>query len=97
MSLPRFTFRDDEALPVHPLPGEEQERKVQSTANDATVCKLAAANKGYIEDPFLQYFVKIPVKKPPIINRGTAGAIRMSCNWLGANDAQPVNNGICML
>jgi hypothetical protein len=72
MALPRRAFcaEEDEALPA--MLGGREEAKVQSTANDATVCKLAAASRGYFDDPFLQYFVKTPVRKPPIINRGKA-------------------------
>lgn len=72
MALPRRSFHpeQDDALPA--AIGERDEAVVQSTANDATVCKLAAASRGYFEDPFLQYFVKTPMRKPPIISRGEA-------------------------
>jgi tRNA wybutosine-synthesizing protein 4 len=43
---------------------------VQATASDACVSKLSATTKGYIDDPFVCHFVKKPVKRQPLINRG---------------------------
>ncbi|CAO3639561.1 unnamed protein product [Mucor hiemalis] len=44
---------------------------VRGTNDDATVSRLSAASLGYLKDPFVQYFVKRPVRRSPIINRGT--------------------------
>jgi O-methyltransferase involved in polyketide biosynthesis len=43
---------------------------VMATASDASLCKLSASSLGYFEDPFVQYFVKTPSRRMPIINRG---------------------------
>lgn len=45
-------------------------RAVMETASDASLCKLSASTLGYFEDPFVQYFVKSPSRRMPIINRG---------------------------
>lgn len=44
---------------------------VRGTNDDATISRLSAATLGYLKDPFVQYFVKKPVRRSPIINRGT--------------------------
>ncbi|KAI9478890.1 MAG: putative leucine carboxyl methyltransferase [Benjaminiella poitrasii] len=44
---------------------------VRGTNDDATVSRLSAVNLGYINDPFVRYFVKRPTRRLPIINRGT--------------------------
>ena len=46
------------------------EEAVQQTAEDAIQSKLECARKGYINDPFVQYFVRKPVRRAPLINRG---------------------------
>lgn len=46
------------------------DRAVMETASDASLCKLSASALGYFEDPFVQYFVKSPSRRMPIINRG---------------------------
>ncbi|KAJ2801760.1 carboxy methyl transferase for protein phosphatase 2A [Coemansia helicoidea] len=44
---------------------------VQGTSNDAAVSRESAARLGYIDDPFIQYFVRRPQRRAPLINRGT--------------------------
>ncbi|KAJ1990872.1 carboxy methyl transferase for protein phosphatase 2A, partial [Coemansia thaxteri] len=44
---------------------------VQGTSNDAAVSRESAARLGYIEDPFIGYFVRPPQRRAPLINRGT--------------------------
>jgi len=43
---------------------------IKRTADDSSISKLSAANLGYFEDEFLQYFAVRSIKKPPIINKG---------------------------
>lgn len=43
---------------------------VMETAADASLCKLSASSLGYFRDPFVQFFVKSPSRRMPIINRG---------------------------
>ncbi|BBN19012.1 tRNA wybutosine-synthesizing protein 4 [Marchantia polymorpha subsp. ruderalis] len=43
---------------------------VQATNDDASASKLSCVNKGYFEDKFVKYFVRRPVRRSPIINRG---------------------------
>uniref|UniRef100_A0A0D6R1K3 Leucine carboxyl methyltransferase 1 homolog n=1 Tax=Araucaria cunninghamii TaxID=56994 RepID=A0A0D6R1K3_ARACU len=43
---------------------------VQSTNDDATASKLSCVQKGYIKDNYVHLFVRRPVKRSPIINRG---------------------------
>lgn len=43
---------------------------VMETASDASLCKLSASSLGYFRDPFVQFFVKSPSRRMPIINRG---------------------------
>ena len=48
-----------------------EEKAVEGTADDATLCKLYCIQKGYFQDTFLQHFVsRAPPKRPPMINRG---------------------------
>ncbi|KAH9530493.1 hypothetical protein CY35_20G005600 [Sphagnum magellanicum] len=46
------------------------EQAVQATNDDATISKLSCVKKGYISDEFVQFFVRRPIKRSPIINRG---------------------------
>ncbi|CAK9253738.1 unnamed protein product [Sphagnum jensenii] len=46
------------------------EQAVQATNDDATISKLSCVKKGYISDDFVQFFVRRPIKRSPIINRG---------------------------
>ncbi|KAF4318645.1 hypothetical protein BBO99_00004713 [Phytophthora kernoviae] len=48
----------------------EHDSAVRETASDASLCKLSASQLGYYADPFVQFFVKSPSRRMPIINRG---------------------------
>ncbi|ETI47654.1 hypothetical protein L917_07818 [Phytophthora nicotianae] len=48
----------------------EHDGAVRETASDASLCKLSACQLGYYVDPFVQFFVKAPSRRMPIINRG---------------------------
>ncbi|KAG2175546.1 hypothetical protein INT43_001193 [Umbelopsis isabellina] len=50
---------------------ENEDDVVRGTNDDATISRMSAASLGYIEDPFVHFFVKRPVQRPPIINRGS--------------------------
>ena len=43
---------------------------IQQTDVDAKMAKRSAAALGYLDDPFIEHFVKPFERKPPIINRG---------------------------
>ncbi|KAJ7514172.1 hypothetical protein O6H91_23G031400 [Diphasiastrum complanatum] len=43
---------------------------VQATNDDASASKLSCVKKGYILDDFVHFFVKRPIKRAPLINRG---------------------------
>ncbi|CAH9097167.1 unnamed protein product [Cuscuta epithymum] len=43
---------------------------VQATNDDASASKLSCVNKGYIKDDYVHLFVRRPVRRSPIINRG---------------------------
>jgi hypothetical protein len=43
---------------------------IQQTDVDAKSAKRSATALGYLNDPFIAEFVKIPDRKSPIINRG---------------------------
>ncbi|XP_002979526.2 leucine carboxyl methyltransferase 1 homolog [Selaginella moellendorffii] len=43
---------------------------VQATNDDASASKLSCVRKGYMTDNYVQYFVRRPVKRSPLINRG---------------------------
>ncbi|XP_077236833.1 leucine carboxyl methyltransferase [Tasmannia lanceolata] len=43
---------------------------VQATNDDASASKLSCINKGYMKDNYIQFFVRRPVRRSPIINRG---------------------------
>ena len=52
-------------------PDEKDELAIiQQTDVDAKVAKRSAAAFGYLNDPFIEEFVKTVDRKPPIINRG---------------------------
>ena len=63
---------------------------VQGTNDDACISKLSAINKGYYEDPYLQYFIKVNkvTKRSPLINRGYYA--RVSAVW------KLLNNFLCI-
>ncbi|KAG0006417.1 hypothetical protein BGZ65_008284 [Modicella reniformis] len=44
---------------------------IKGTDDDAIISKLSAVDLGYLDDPFVKYFVKRPSRRPPIINRGS--------------------------
>ncbi|KAK9142880.1 hypothetical protein Syun_012280 [Stephania yunnanensis] len=43
---------------------------VQATNDDASASKLSCVNKGYMKDEYVHLFVKRPLRRSPIINRG---------------------------
>nr|GMD71641.1 tRNA wybutosine-synthesizing protein 4 isoform X1 [Ipomoea batatas] len=43
---------------------------VQATNDDASASKLSCVRKGYIKDDYVHLFVRRPVRRSPIINRG---------------------------
>lgn len=43
---------------------------VQATNDDASASKLSCVKKGYMKDEYIHLFVKRPVRRSPIINRG---------------------------
>ncbi|KAJ3187577.1 carboxy methyl transferase for protein phosphatase 2A [Irineochytrium annulatum] len=47
---------------------------VRGTNDDATISRASAVSLGYLQDPYVKAFMKnarTPVRRPPIINRGT--------------------------
>lgn len=44
---------------------------VRGTNDDATISRMSAAALQYLQDPFVKFFVKKPIRRSPIINRGT--------------------------
>eukprot|EP00210_Caulerpa_lentillifera_P008131 g7765.t1 len=48
----------------------DSDREVQNTNEDAQISKLSCHQLGYINDPFVQYFVRFPCRRSPLINRG---------------------------
>ncbi|KAI5428216.1 variant 2, Leucine carboxyl methyltransferase 1 [Lathyrus oleraceus] len=43
---------------------------VQATNDDASASKLSCVKKGYMKDDYIHLFVRRPVRRSPIINRG---------------------------
>ncbi|CAO2825716.1 unnamed protein product [Amaranthus hypochondriacus] len=43
---------------------------VQATNDDASASKLSCVKKGYMKDDYIHFFVRKPVRRSPIINRG---------------------------
>ncbi|EPS72573.1 hypothetical protein M569_02182, partial [Genlisea aurea] len=43
---------------------------VQATNDDASASKMSCVQKGYMKDEYIGYFVKKPLRRSPIINRG---------------------------
>ncbi|XP_021641013.2 leucine carboxyl methyltransferase 1 homolog isoform X2 [Hevea brasiliensis] len=43
---------------------------VQATNDDASASKLSCVKKGYMQDDYIHLFVRRPVRRSPIINRG---------------------------
>ncbi|CAN8310787.1 unnamed protein product [Cochlearia groenlandica] len=54
------------------LPSDSRSNKaaVQATNDDASASKLSCVKKGYMKDDYVHLFVKRPVRRSPIINRG---------------------------
>ncbi|CAG8490604.1 19164_t:CDS:2, partial [Racocetra persica] len=48
-----------------------QDNAIRGTNEDAVTSKLSAVNAGYIQDEYVRYFLKRPVKRSPLINRGS--------------------------
>jgi len=44
---------------------------IQHTDVDAKIAKRSASALGYLDDPFIEYFVRAFDRRAPIINRGT--------------------------
>ncbi|XP_058221714.1 leucine carboxyl methyltransferase 1 homolog isoform X2 [Rhododendron vialii] len=53
-------------------PGDSQSNRaaVQATNDDASASKLSCVKKGYMKDNYVHLFVRKPVRRAPIINRG---------------------------
>ncbi|CAH0473602.1 unnamed protein product [Peronospora belbahrii] len=70
----------------------EHDGAVKETAIDASLCKLSASQLGYYTDPFVQYFVKSPSRRMPIINRGYYARVTaiesLVRKFLGAEDVK---------
>ncbi|TMW60075.1 hypothetical protein Poli38472_000117 [Pythium oligandrum] len=66
---------------------------VMETASDASLCKLSASALGYFQDAYVQYFVKSPSRRMPIINRGyyarVAAMERVVTKFLDVHAAAP--------
>ncbi|KAK9910993.1 hypothetical protein M0R45_034923 [Rubus argutus] len=43
---------------------------VQATNDDASASKLSCVKKGYMKDDYVHFFVRRPVRRSPIVNRG---------------------------
>ncbi|KAG6486840.1 hypothetical protein ZIOFF_055420 [Zingiber officinale] len=55
---------------VDPLSAGSNTVAVQATNDDATASKLSCVKKGYMKDEYVHLFVRRPVRRAPIINRG---------------------------
>ncbi|KAI8878956.1 leucine carboxyl methyltransferase [Backusella circina FSU 941] len=53
------------------MDNETNDDIVRGTNDDATVSRLSAVKLGYFNDPFVHLFVRQPVRRSPIINRGS--------------------------
>lgn len=53
-----------------PAQAQSSTAAVQATNDDATASKLSCVKKGYMKDDFVHFFVRKPVRRSPIINRG---------------------------
>lgn len=52
---------------VYNIKMSKGDKEVQATADDAVLSKLSAANKGYFNDPYLQYFVRKQAVRSPYV------------------------------
>ncbi|KAI8370346.1 leucine carboxyl methyltransferase 2-like protein [Radiomyces spectabilis] len=50
---------------------ETYDTAIRATNDDATISRLSAVRLGYFSDPFVHYFVRRPITRSPIINRGS--------------------------
>ncbi|CAA6672462.1 unnamed protein product [Spirodela intermedia] len=50
--------------------GSSTTAAVQATNDDATASKLSCVKKGYMKDDYVHLFVRRPIRRSPIINRG---------------------------
>jgi O-methyltransferase involved in polyketide biosynthesis len=70
----------------------EHDGAVRDTSLDASLCKLSASQLGYFSDPFVQFFVKAPSRRMPIINRGyyarVASVESLVHKFLGASEGK---------
>lgn len=64
---------------------------IQQTDVDAKSAKRSAAALGYLNDHFIADFVRVPDRKSPIINRGTARVYHelLQSGWLTNRDLCP--------
>lgn len=72
--------------------GTDHDEAVMATAGDASLCKLSASALGYFRDPFVQFFVKAPSRRMPIINRGyyaRVAAVETLVSRFLASDGSP--------
>uniref|UniRef100_A0A1J3G126 Leucine carboxyl methyltransferase 1 homolog n=1 Tax=Noccaea caerulescens TaxID=107243 RepID=A0A1J3G126_NOCCA len=53
-----------------PAEARSNRAAVQATNDDASASKLSCVKKGYMKDDYVHLFVKRPVRRSPIINRG---------------------------
>ncbi|KAL1217146.1 Leucine carboxyl methyltransferase 1-like protein [Cardamine amara subsp. amara] len=53
-----------------PAESRSNRAAVQATNDDASASKLSCVKKGYMKDDYVHLFVKRPVRRSPIINRG---------------------------
>lgn len=60
---------------MFPTPGnEDPDAAIRGTDGDAAVARLSAAQKGYVQDPFIRHLVPrahLQHPRPPLINIGT--------------------------
>ncbi|KAK9757758.1 hypothetical protein RND81_01G184200 [Saponaria officinalis] len=64
---------------------------VQATNDDASASKLSCVKKGYMKDDYVHFFVRRPVRRSPIINRGyfaRYAAVRQLLNQFLESGAQ---------
>ncbi|KAL9429895.1 hypothetical protein AB3S75_025312 [Citrus x aurantiifolia] len=56
---------------AYPVADSQSNRAaVQATNDDASASKLSCVKKGYMKDDYIHLFVRRPVRRSPIINRG---------------------------
>ncbi|GER27386.1 leucine carboxyl methyltransferase [Striga asiatica] len=66
-----FSRGEEHDLMAKPAADNRSNRAaVQATNDDASASKLSCVKKGYMKDDYIHLFVKRPVRRSPIINRG---------------------------